>query len=328
MNGHNNELPDGMQIAADVPGFAAEELIACGKCKKPNPPNRGNCLYCGNALELPAHLQLGVQLKANDVEDWENGINVIIDIAGSAVELDAIAKAVSVDEHALGLAFTLGLPTPVLRTNVADASAAAKRIGDLGVRNWLIEDADLEARIQPHRVRALEFNVDAIVVTAFNTNERVEVKNAAISAVVVGSISEDRWDATVKRSRKETKNLDESSFSSDHTVIDIYSDNEPLGFRITTNGFDFSCLGSEKKMLAVENFSLLVEKIRSAAANASVDQHYSKFKKVLEFVWPLTRNVVSKGIHRKGFGTAISKGESSTNLEQFTKYSRLRNRLK
>lgn len=328
MNDQSNELSDGMVIATDVPGFAAQDLIKCGKCKKPNPPNRANCLYCGTGLELPEHLQLGIQLKANDVEDWENGTNVIVDLSRSTVTAEAIANAVRLDDSAMELAFTLGLPMPVLRTNAADAAAASKRLVSLGVTNWLVEDADLKANIQPHRVRALEFEADAIALTAFNTNERISIDNAAVKVIIIGSISEERWDATVKKSRKETKSLDESSFSSDHSVIDIYSGNEPLGFRISTNGFDFSCLGSDKKMLAVENFRLLVDKIGLVATNATVDQNYPKFKKAVEFVWPLTRSIASKGIHRKGFGMAMSKGESSTNQEQFTKYSRLRSRIK
>lgn len=328
MNDHNNELADGMQIAGDIPGFAAAELIACGRCSKANPPNRTHCLYCGDALELPAHVQAAIQLKPNDVESWENGTTVVIDVADSAVRADEIAKSLLIDEQALEQAFLLGVPIPVIRTNAADAASAGQRLSGFGITHWLIEDDELKAGTQPHRVRALEFGDGEIILTAFNTNERIGVKNDSITSVTVGSINEDRWDATIKRSRKETKSLDETSFSSDHAVIDFYSADEPLGYRISTNGFDFSCLGAEKKMLAVENFKVLVERIRTAAVNAKIDQNYSKVRRAIEFVWPLTRGIASKGVHRKGFGMAISKGETSTNLEQFTKYSRLRDRLK
>lgn len=328
MNDRPNELSDGMVIAADVPGFSPDELVACGKCSKTNPPNRSNCLYCGSALTLPENVQSGVQVRPNDVEGWENGTNVVIDLSGSSSTADLITQAVRVDETALGFALDSQKPTPVLRTTAEDAAAALKRFAGLGVKAWVIEDVELRPTVPPHRVRAMEFGDGAIVFTHFNTSELRHVGHGSITAVIVGSISEDRWDATIKKSRKETKSLDESSSSSDHAVIDIYTTDEPLGFRISTNGFDFSCLGSDKKMLAVDNFRTLVEKIRATATGAAVDLDYPKFKKAIEFVWPLTRSIASKGIHRKGFGMALTKGESATNLEQFTKYSRLRSRIK
>ncbi|MEO7674556.1 MAG: hypothetical protein ABIU09_10835 [Pyrinomonadaceae bacterium] len=40
------EWLQGMAVQSENIAFGAEELIACVKCGKPNPPNRASCLYC------------------------------------------------------------------------------------------------------------------------------------------------------------------------------------------------------------------------------------------------------------------------------------------
>ncbi|HEX6280374.1 MAG TPA: hypothetical protein VFZ49_10235, partial [Pyrinomonadaceae bacterium] len=113
----------------------------------------------------------------------------------------------------------------------------------------------------------------------------------------------------------------------DHAVIDLYAGDDPGGFRILPHGFDFSCLGDDKSLLALENMKILKERLRDVFRNAIFDDTYSIKLAILDQVWPRTVTNISKGMQRVGMSVERSVGESVSNEEQFTRYSRMRREL-
>src|ERR1700755_1126551 len=66
-----------MPVTAETPGFKPEELVACEKCARKNPPTRANCVYCGTALKIPGGQNAPAAPTLRPLESWEKGFNII-----------------------------------------------------------------------------------------------------------------------------------------------------------------------------------------------------------------------------------------------------------
>ena len=126
-------------------------------------------------------------------------------------------------------------------------------------------------------------------------------------------------------SRKPEKEiLDASEFFRDEAVIDFYTAAHSCTWRVGANGFDFSCLGKEKALIANENFSRLKRVISSRAVNASVDESYQRVRNVLELAWTTQPDIQSSGWRRERPGKlSVGMRTTKSNETQFTLYSRL-----
>ena len=58
--------------------------------------------------------------------------------------------------------------------------------------------------------------------------------------------------------------VEQIQYSGDELVLDIYSTEHPLRFRVMPSGFDFSTLGGERELLAGRNIIKLAEKLKDA----------------------------------------------------------------
>src|SRR5205085_12017793 len=93
----------------------------------------------------------------------------------------------------------------------------------------------------------------------FNTRQNHSTSISNVVCVITGKIISGKTDTVERRKRGKPKNiLDESSTTSDESVIDIYLKDDPVGYRVYTSGFDFSCLGTDKGILASENIRRLL----------------------------------------------------------------------
>src|SRR5882762_1652170 len=64
-------IPDDDEQFTPVRPFASRDLICCRACKRSNPPNRVNCIYCGVTLpddELKTRLQKPSPRKLSESE--------------------------------------------------------------------------------------------------------------------------------------------------------------------------------------------------------------------------------------------------------------------
>ena len=127
-----------------------------------------------------------------------------------------------------------------------------------------------------------------------------------------------------KRRRGTTKLIDETATASDESILDMYSKRDGIGFRVHLTGFDFSCLGDDKGLLAVENLRRLIVRLKEHAPNAKLVTNYGSVRPALSQVWEIESRKDSQGLKRSGFGKReFGAVASSSNLNQFTKYSRL-----
>jgi hypothetical protein len=330
-NDNLDERVGDIRIRSEEIGFKSDEMLPCGKCGKANPPNRFECLYCGTALDLPDNAAANLRITPREVETWEKAVNVVVSGGSHLVDTQMIAEAaasMSIDDGRLESAVNFPSPSPIHRlSSEADAAEVRKRLETLGFNVSVIPDEALNADNPPVRLRSLEFWDDKLILTAFNSLEKFEFDVTRLILIVPGTIIETRSESILRKTRKETKNLNETNFASDYGVIDIYFAEDSLGYRITAYGFDFSCLGSDKGILAAENLGALSEKLKKAAPLAVFVGDYIEKKNFLDLVWGPTRVNESKGVKRVGLVMARAKGEITSNNQQFTKYSRLQRLL-
>lgn len=318
---------DGIPVMTEAIGFSAERMVACSKCGKQNPPNRLNCLYCGTLLELPDEIAAGLQFRPAEIEEWEPGVSIVLRESVGPDLAESLASTVFMDEDLLRSVAEAEAPVPLIRVRGDEAEKVVSRVTSAGVSAVSVDDKHLRYQQPPTRLKGLRFGVDAVEFLFFNSDEVAKFDGSEIVLIVAGAIFKSSSEATVKTKRKETKRVDEKFAASDHAVIDIFTSADKSGFRILPHGFDFSCLGERKSLLAVENVATLKQLLREMFSNAVFDDSYLSKMSVLDRVWPRTVENTSKGMHRVGLKIARSVGESVSNEEQFTRYSRMRREL-
>jgi len=318
-----------MKIQSENIAFDAGDLLDCNKCGRQNPPNRGNCLYCTAALEIPDTIAGQVKLNLRPLENWENGFNVVLIPPAELPNIDAVGKYLKYGPEQVGRMLEAHAPFPLARLgSETDAEAAVKVLAELGLNCRVISDVDLKVGRPNKRLRSTGFNDGRLFLTDFNTGELQKFESAEIILIVTGRIVDSKTEAVEKRKKSERKVVSESATNTDDLIIDIYTAHNDTGFRISTRGFDFSGLGSEKRLLSVENIALLLAKLRVFARAAKVVDDYNGIMSALSSVWDIDRRTDFEGLKRLDiWNSGYSSVVRTTNLEQFTKYSRLQRLL-
>jgi hypothetical protein len=126
-----------------------------------------------------------------------------------------------------------------------------------------------------------------------------------------------------KRKRRVTKTLNETQTSSAEQVIDVYSRHDPIGWRVRSNGFDFSCLEA-KSLLVIDNMDRLKAKIAGISDSIKVVDDFAASESLLQCFWPTEYRKDVFGFQRSGFARKdLSSVATVNNALQLTKYSRL-----
>ena len=336
---NNSEKISAEEPLKDIPvraediAFKTDEMIVCRRCERQNPPTRLRCLYCNAELEFDADQTRFIKPVLRKLEAWEKGFNLIYlptenDL--SERQQTEITKQTRMEKAVLQKISEARTPLPLARAeSVKEAEIIKQNLSKIGVETLVLSDENLTVGKFPKRLRGIEFSAGKLRLKLFNTDEIVEIPEEDLILIVTGAVFERKVEATEKRSRKgENKLLNATETASDELLIDLYSRNDSVGFRIEQNGFDFSCLGADKKMLAAENLKTLIEKLRDFAPNARFVDDYLKIRSVLGNVWEVEERKDSKGLVREKFGK-FNLGNVTTinNLAQFTKYSRLHRHL-
>ncbi len=318
------EKIDGLAIRSEEIGFRPEQMVDCGKCGKKNPPTRELCLYCGAAI-IGAHAG---KLNARPIETWEKGFNVIA-FPDGAFDIASVARYLSFEIAEIERMSVLGSELPLARLESYElATRAADRLAEYGLSCLVVSDDQLSAERPPVRVRSLHIAEGRILLTDFNTAAVRSFERRDLLLIVMGTVLESRTEVFEKRKRKEAKIEHESQTSSDETLIDLYFADDRTGFRIPTRGFDFSCLGPSKTLLAGENMARLADGLSQWASSAVFCAEYGSERQVLELVWPAEAQRDTFGMQRSGFGkTSFTNVTTKSGIHQFTRYSRLRRHL-
>ncbi len=327
--GRLKDLP----VQAENPAFKSEEMIVCKKCERMNPPTRLACLYCGAELELGEAQSEFLKPKLRKLENWEKGFNLIYSTDSENFDvskLPEIAKILKCEKEFLEKLIAAKKSLPLARSeSKKEAEIVQNLLTKFGFQTLIISDEDLAIEKPARRLRGIEFLDDKIILILFNQDEIVEIAKKDLAVIVSGAIFERKVEATERRVKKgENKILQTDETASDEFLIDVYSREDTIGYRIPAKGFDFSCLAAEKGILANENLKRLAQKLREAAPEAEFVDDYLKMREILGNIWQVEERTDSQGLKREGFGK-FNLGNITTinNLSQFTKYSRLQRQL-
>ena len=330
----NNNNPADEDFLKNLPlqseeiGFKPGEMIACGNCARQNPPNRVKCMYCGAELEISAVQVDKIKLALRKLELWEQGFNLIYlpdDEPLEVAKINRIAQVLGCEKEFLQKAFEAGKPLPLMRCEtLQEAAILQNRLQEHHVSSRVVADEALAAETVPKRLRGLEFQDDKILLILFNNDEVEELRAENLSLIVSGAIFQKAVEATEARKKGQSKILDATETASDESLLDLYTGKNPNGYRILTKGFDFSCLGAEKGILARDNLKKLAAALQAIAPQAKFVDDYLAVRGVLGEVWEVEQRKDSHGLTRQRFGKFdLSSVSSSNNSQQFTKYSRL-----
>jgi hypothetical protein len=326
---------DDEPLRSEPRGFAPDQMVRCEACLRANPPTRTSCLYCAAQLpttEANAPLQRPTLRR---LEKWEQGFNVILMPGGAAhpteETLQAIAQLLRLGFDDLRRIIEAREPLPVARATTPDEAALIERkLSEFGISTFVVADYDLdrmEAALK--RARALELTENALVLNPSGGGESSRVPWAEIKLLVTGRLFVREIEVEERKGRGvENEILDARELSADESMLDIYTALDQTRWRIAADNFDFSCLGSEKKLIAVQNFSTLVETLRARATDAVYDDSYNGVRHALTAVWPLEQQTESRGWRRRRPGQVSTEAITRIDNEsQFTRYSRLRRYL-
>lgn len=308
-------------------GFKPEQMLICPKCSRLSPPNRLKCFYC--SAELPvADLQL-IMPNLRKLELWEKGFNVILlpDNSVPAEEMIAdISRFLKIESEDLQKILSIRKPLPVVRSeSEREAEIIAGRLRELNIESLILNDEKLKVETPARRLRGIEFRDDKLILILFNSGAAVKIPKDNLSLIVSGAMIVRKIESIENYKRKdENKILETTEISNDEVLIDIYDRADLIGYRIESKGFDFSCLGGEKQLLAKENIKKLSETLRGFAHEAKFDDDYKRVRAELSLIWEVGQSRDSKGVQKKGFGKVNLESVTTVdNLSQFTKYSRL-----
>jgi len=322
-----------LPVTAETPGFKPEEMIACQKCSRTNPPTRLKCFYCGEQLSVSeAQTNLAAAPSLRQMEAWEKGFNVILtgNAQISEENIRAAAALLRREPQEIKNLLDKDRPLPVVRTDSRrEAELIKNRLSESGFDSFIWADEEIALDQPTRRLRGLEIGDDSVTFLPFNKGEAQTVRWNELVLIVTGSIFEKKISSTEKRKKNEEKQVTGSTETShDEPVIDIYAGDDRAGWRVLMAGFDFSCLGAEKSLLAVENIKRLVDLISRNAPRVTIDDGYLKVRGILGKVWENEQKMASHNWQRESMGkfhfdnvTAID------NVAQFTRYSRLQRRL-
>lgn len=219
------------------------------------------------------------------------------------------------------------IPLPVARTaSREEAELVLRRLQDLGLSCLNLSDEDLGLTEAVKRVKSMLFADEYLTVQQAGAAEENDIQWPEIVLILPARVIETRLEITERMTRKPEKEiLDSSEFFRDEAVIDFYTSVDSCTWRVSANGFDFSCLGKEKALVVNENIRRLQRLLVDRAVNATVDETYQRVRSLLELAWSTQTEMQSSGFRRERPGK-LSVGTSTTrsNEIQFTRYSRLR----
>lgn len=310
--------------------FDLASMVSCSACSRNNPPTRLKCLYCGNELEIPIELTAEIKTDLRQLEAWELGTNVIFRSLAESADLARAATVLSLDRDDLVRIVEAGNGIPVARVEgEREATVLIEKLGRLGFQCFSLTD-DVFSLDKPNvRINAIDILPGQFGVKDFNTSEITRFAAYEIALIVEGVINKTKIDSVEKwRIRGESKLIDQSMIVADDRVLDIYPIGQSIGYRLSPTGFDFSCLGDKKSMLARENWGRLINLLKDCLPSVQVDDSYIKVREALSFAWPVearneTRGMIQTGFGKREFGSVAT----TSNLEQFNRYSRLQKHL-
>jgi hypothetical protein len=317
-------------------GFPAEQMIRCEECLRANPPTRVSCLYCVAPLPLTEAAARLRKPVLRQPEKHQSGYNNILFPSEREVASDIISEAAALlklSVENVELLMTQSIPMPVARTaSSEEAELVTLRLQDLGLSCVTVSDEELGLGSSSDnvlkRVRAMSFADEQVLISHSGTEE-TNVSWSDVMLILPARLIETRVEIKERMTRKPVNEiLDTNEFFRDEAVIDFYTATSSFTWRVNATGFDFSCLGSEKALVANENIGRLQRLIVEKAVNAQFDNSYQRVRNLLDLAWSTQAEMQSSGWRRERPGKlSVGLATTKSNESQFTRYSRLRHYL-
>ena len=328
----NIRLPFTGPIEPSEPqGFAPDQMIRCDECLRANPPTRVACLYCSATLpatEASARLRKPV---LRPPEKHQTAYNNILLPSESNVSDAVVAEAadlLKLSPENVRRIIAERMPLPVACTaSREEAELVVERLRDAGLQSIAMSDDELGAtEITVRRIKSMTIDDDVAVLQQAGTRDQTEVRWREVVLIVTGRLFVKRVEIQERKTRRaENEIVQTSEFSSDEAVIDFYTSTHPQTWRVTANGFDFSCLVNQKTLIANENIVRLQQMIAVNAPHVRVDDSYKRLRHTLDLVWGSKQETQSSGWRRERPGKlSVGLATTNSNESQFTRYSRLR----
>lgn len=319
---------------SEARAFTPDEMVACEKCRRANAPTRMNCLYCGAAL--PANEATATQRRPalRRLEQWEQGFNIVsLPESKADVANDALAQAASLlrlEASRVSEIVKARVALPLARASSREeAGLIEERLKTLGVAVDTVPDEWLAVETRAAlRVRRLEFADGMLAGWSGANDESHVVAWSEWSLLVSGRLFTKRIETEERRTRlgMNGEMVDAREMTEDEGVIDLFDKSGMTNWRITSDGFDYSCLGARKSLLARENFVTLRETLRALAARVAFDDEYMRVRHLLAAAWPLAEHTEARGLRRERPGKFnVEASTVVSNEMQWTRYARLRN---
>lgn len=343
----DDEDTAGLNLNAVLPteprGFTLAQMIVCDECLRANAPTRAECLYCTAPLPVTEESLRLRQPSLRPLEKWEQGFNCILmpDADAGLLSNERLAEAAGflrMEIDALKKIVAAQQPLPLARAAAHDdANTIKQRLADMqsGFDVLIVADNELALESRPLvRLRALELTEDGLIGHSVGNYSAEIVSWERIGLLVNGRLYVRRVEVQerLKRSGSEGEIIEAHEFGADEALLDIYvalDSVEWIHWRIGSAGFDFSCLGERKTLLAAQNFQTMIEVLRQHATHARFDDSYKVLRHALATAWPPEQRTESRGWQRERPGKYSTEAvTTSDNEKQFTLYSRLQNYLR
>ena len=314
---------------SEAQGFAHHEMVRCDVCLRANPPNRSNCLYCAAALAINKKVSDQRAISLKPVDDAVLGYNCILlpNINNPAADkLPAAAQLLKLSGVELERIIGARVPLPLARTETREeAELIERKLTDVGLTSTVVSDAELGLSAAVIQIRAAEITDTGITLKQVGGAEGIKFLWSQIFLIVSGRLITRRVESAEQKGKRGEKEITEArEFFADQPVMDLHATERPECFRISANNFDFSSLPN-RALVAAENFASLLNLIRTRSVAARHDDSYLSVRQTMDAVWPSGQRTGSGGWRRERPGKySIEAVTESTNLNQFTRYSRLR----
>jgi hypothetical protein len=333
---HENFLTEPEEAARpdDARPFSHKEMVTCEECLRANPPTRPNCLYCGAKLPLPdAAVSSSRRPVIRQPEKWEEGYNVVLLERASAQDklLSEAAGLLRLERAEAARILEASQPLPLARLDsMEEARLVEERLRASRLSVLVVSDSDLMMREENRRrARAFDFEEDALVAHAAGSNEVWRAKWSDLLLLTTGRLITRRVELEERRNRQGSEVVDAREMTGDVLLLDLYTERSDGGWRVASDSFDFSCLGSGKALIASQNFVSLIKALSERAPGMIVDDSYNGLRQALAPVWPPEERTESRGLRRERPGRFNTEAVmTSDNETQFTRYSRLRHLLR
>jgi hypothetical protein len=328
----NIRLPFTGPIEPSEPeGFTPDQMIRCDECLRANPPTRVDCLYCSASLPITESSAQLRQPVLRAPEKHQPAYSNILLPADNDLSSETIAEAAALlklSPESLQRIIAEKTPLPLAFTaSREEAELVLNRLRQVGVTTIIVSDDSLDLSAVK-RVKAMRVHEQHAVFQQPGTRETTEVRWDDLSLIITGRLFVRRLEIQERKTRRpENEIVSASDFSSDEAVIDLCSADLQT-WRVSANGFDFSCLGERMTLVVNENITRLRQLILDHATRAQFDDSYNRLRRTLDLVWGPQQETQSSGWRRERPGKlSVGLATVRSNESQFTRYSRLQTYL-